>query len=194
MTKWAEQAPLGARGLLFLPYLVGERSPHMDPRARGAFLGLAAHHDHGDVVRAVMEGITFAIRDAFAALQEAGASPKRIIMAGGWARSPFWRQMVADLFGLPVFALATTDQAAVGAALLAHTGVQGLDPVATAQSWVRYGAESTPNPANHTRYAELYELFRETYAPVIDISYRLGDWYAASAGPRIVPRPIRKRG
>ena len=73
-------------------------APH-GPGARGAFLGLAAHHDHGDVVRAVMEGVTFACRDAFAALQEAGANPERIVMAGGGSRSPFWRQMVADLFG-----------------------------------------------------------------------------------------------
>jgi xylulokinase len=101
--------------------------------------------------------------------------------------------MVADLFGLPVFALGTTDQAAMGAALLAQCGLEGLDPVATAQSWVRYTAESAPNPANHVRYAELYELFRDAYAPVIGLSHRLGDWYEASAGPRVVPRPIRKR-
>jgi xylulokinase len=194
MTGWAEQAPLGARGLLFLPYLVGERSPHMDPRARGAFLGLAAHHDHGDVVRAVLEGVTFACRDAFSALQEAGASPERIVMAGGGARSPFWRQMVADVFGLPVHALATTDQAAMGAALLAAIGVLALDPVETAQSWARYGPPTEPNPANQLRYEELYGLFREAYAPVIGISHRLGDWFTASTGPRVVPRPIRKRG
>jgi xylulokinase len=193
MTKSAERAPLGARGLLFLPYLVGERSPHMDPRARGAFLGLAAHHDHGDIVRAVMEGVTFACRDAFAALQEAGAAPERIVMAGGGARSPFWRQMVADIFGLPVFALATTDQAAMGAALLAATSVLDLDPVETAQAWARYGAATEPNTATQTRYDELFALFREAYGPVIDISHRLGAWFEASTGPRIVPRPIKRR-
>jgi xylulokinase len=193
MMAWAEKSPLGSRGLLFLPYLVGERSPHMDSRARGAFLGLAAHHDHGDVVRAVMEGVTFACRDAFAALRETGARPERIVLAGGGARSPFWRQMVADIFGLPVFALATTDQAAMGAALLAATGVRGLDPVETAQSWARYGAAAEPNAATQSRYDELYELFREAYAPVIGVSHRLGDWYTASTGPRVVPRPIRKR-
>ena len=69
-----------------------------------------------------MEGVTFACRDAFAALQDAGANPERIVMAGGGSRSPFWRQMVADVFGLPVYALATTDQAAMGAALLAAAG------------------------------------------------------------------------
>ncbi|MGH2616238.1 MAG: FGGY-family carbohydrate kinase, partial [Thermomicrobiales bacterium] len=194
MTAWAEKAPVGSRGLLFLPYLVGERSPHMDPRARGAFLGLAAHHDHGDVVRAVMEGVTFACRDAFAALHEAGANPERIVMAGGGSRSPLWRQMVADIFGLPVYGLSTTDQSAMGAALLAIAGTRDLDAVETAQRWARYGSAAEPNPARHARYQEVYELFREAYAPVIGISHRLGEWYAESTGPRIVPRPIRKRG
>ena len=169
------------------------RSAAADPRARGAFLGLAAHHDHGDVVRAVMEGVTFACRDAFAALQDAGASPERIVMAGGGSRSPFWRQMAADVFGLPVYALATTDQAAMGAALLAGAGIRELDPVETAQRWAQYGQITEPNVAMHTRYEELYELFRDAYAPVIGVSHRLGDWYKTSVGPRVVPRPIRKR-
>ncbi len=194
MTASAAKTPPGARGLLFLPYLVGERSPHMDSRARGAFLGLAAHHEQGDVVRAVMEGVTFACRDAFAALRDAGASPERIVMAGGGSRSPFWRQLVADVFGLPVYGLATTDQSAIGAALLASTGIRGLDAVETAQRWARYGPPTEPNSARHGQYDEIYELFREAYAPVVGISHRLGDWYAESSGPRIVPRPIRKRG
>jgi xylulokinase len=194
MTGWAEKSPVGARGLLFLPYLVGERSPHMDPRARGAFLGLAAHHDHGDVVRAVMEGVTFACRDAFAALRKAGADPERIVVAGGGARSPLWRQMVADIFARPVYALATTDQAAMGAALLAATGVRDLNPVETAQAWAQYGPSAEPHAGRNGQYEELYELFRNAYAPVIGISHRLGEWYTMSTGPRVVPRPIRKRG
>jgi len=166
----------------------------MDPRARGAFLGLSAHHDHGDVVRAVMEGVTFACRDAFAALQDTGASPERIVMAGGGSRSPFWRQMVADVFGLPVYGLVTTDQAAMGAALLAATGIRALDSVETAQRWAQYGPATEPNAVQHDRYEELYTLFRDAYAPIIGVSHRLGDWYQSSVGPRIVPRPIRKRG
>jgi len=194
MTGAAAKAPIGARGLLFLPYLIGERSPHMDPRARGAFLGLAPHHGQGDVVRAVMEGVTFACRDAFSALQDAGAHPERIVMAGGGSRSPFWRQMVADVFDLPVYGLSISDQSAVGAALLAFTGIRGLDPVETAQRWARYAPPTEPNLARHGQYNEIYGLFREAYQPVIEISHRLGDWYAKSAGPRLVPRPIRKRG
>jgi xylulokinase len=193
MTGWAEKSRPGAGGLLFLPYLVGERSPHMDARARGAFLGLTAQHDSGDIVRAVMEGVTFACRDAFAALEEAGAKPERIVMAGGGGRSPYWRQMVADVFNLPVYALATADQAAVGAALLARTGVRGDDAVALAQAWARYGPPSEPDATRHARYDELFELFREAYAPVVGISHRLGDWVQATSGPRVVPRPIRKR-
>jgi xylulokinase len=193
MTGWAEKSPVGARGLLFLPYLVGERSPHMDPRARGAFLGLAAHHDHGDIVRAVMEGVTFACLDAYAAVREVGAEPERIVMAGGGSRSPFWRRMVADVFGLPVFGLATTDQAAMGAALLAYSGIRDVDPAETAEQWARYGPPVDPNPSRHSVYQEVYELFWEAYDPVIGVSHRIGDWYAASTGPRIVPRPIRKR-
>jgi len=141
-----------------------------------------------------MEGITFACRDAFAALQDACAKPERIVMAGGGSRSPFWRQMVADVFGLPVYALATTDQAAMGATLLATAGIRELDPVETAQSWARYGPVTEPNMATHARYGELYDVFRDAYAPVIGVSHRLSDWYRESVGPRIVPRPIRKRG
>ena len=102
MTGWAAKAPW-AHGVSCSCPIWSASGRLMDPRARGAFLGLAAHHDHGDVVRAVME-VTFACRDAFAALQDAGANPERIVMAGGGSRSPFWRQMVADVFGLPVYA------------------------------------------------------------------------------------------
>jgi xylulokinase len=193
MTAWAEKAPLGARGLLFLPYLVGERTPHMDARARGAFLGLTAQHDTGDIVRAVMEGVTFACRDAYLALAEAGAKPERIVIAGGGARSPLWRQMVADVFDLPTFALTTTDQAAMGAALLAMTGVREIDPVEAAQSWARYGPTAEPNAARHARYLEVFALFREAYQPVVGVSRRLADWVDQQSGPRVVPRPIKKR-
>lgn len=192
MTAWAERSPIGARGLLFLPYLVGERTPHMDARARGAFLGLAAHHESGDVVRAVMEGVTFACLDAFAALREAGSQPERIVMAGGGARSPFWRQMVADVFGLPVHALATTDQAAMGAALLACSGIRGRDPVETAQRWASYGPGTEPDIRRHDRYLEMYDIFREAYAPVVEVSHRLSDWTKVGSAPSVTPRPIRR--
>jgi xylulokinase len=194
MTAWAERSPIGARGLLFLPYLVGERTPHMDARARGAFLGLGAHHDSGDIVRAVMEGVTYACLNAFEALREAGSQPERIVMAGGGARSPFWRQMVADVFGLPVYALATTDQAAMGAALLAYSGIREIDPVETAQRWTSYGPATEPDMRRHDRYLEMHAIFREAYAPVVRVSHRLADWTGGGSAPGVTPRPIRRTG
>lgn len=192
MTAMAERSPLGARGALFLPYLVGERTPHMDAAARGAFLGLTSQHESGDMVRAVMEGVTLATYDAFQVLRETGASPQRIVMAGGGARSPLWRQMVADLFGLPVFALSTVDQAAMGAALLAGTGAGSFTPVEASQQWAQYGARSDPDTRRHERYQELSEIFQEAYAPVTGVSHRLGAWAQAGEPPRVVPRTIRK--
>lgn len=189
MTGWASAAPIGARGLLFLPFMVGERSPHMDARLRAAFLGLGDHHTRGDVVRAVMEGAVLACNDAFAVLRERGADPERIIMAGGGARSPVWRQIVADVLGLPVHALATADQAAMGAAILAAAGIGGLDPVATARAWSSYGAAIEPSRSGMARYAELTELYREATAATREISHRLVSFAEPPRAPTVAVRP-----
>ncbi|CAA9522924.1 MAG: Xylulose kinase [uncultured Thermomicrobiales bacterium] len=158
---WADEAPPGANGLLFVPYLTGERTPHMDPNARGAFVGLTAAHGRSELVRAVLEGVVFACADAFAVLAETGSAPSRIVLAGGGARSPLWRQIVADVFGLPVLPLATADGSALGAALLAAIGSGALDPAA---SWAVYEAPVEPDPATHARYRDLVALFRRQYA------------------------------
>ena len=192
MTALAERSPIGARGALFLPYLVGERTPHMDASARGAFLGLTSQHESGDLVRAVMEGVTLATYDAFAVLRETGAAPDRIVMAGGGARSPLWRQMVADIFGLPVYALSTVDQAAMGAALLAGAGAGMFSPIEASQQWAQYGARSDPDTRRHERYQELSDIFRYAYEPVVGVSHRLGEWAREGEPPRVVPRTIRK--
>ncbi len=173
MTAWAAEAPVGAGGLLFLPYLVGERTPHMDPRARGAFLGLAARHGRPELVRAVMEGVALACRDAFAVLAEVGATPSSIVLAGGGARSALWQQIMADIFNLPVRPLATAEQSALGAALLAGTGVGRLDPIAASRAWARYDDPVQPNPERHARYADLVALFREAWTSLSAISHRL---------------------
>lgn len=173
MTGWASESIPGARGLLFLPYLAGERTPYMDARLRGAFLGLGGHHQRGDLVRAVIEGSTMAALDAFDVLRAQGAAPTKIVMAGGGAKSPLWRQIAADMFGLPVHALATADQAAMGAALLAASGASGADPVTLAQSWAAYGAVQEPNTAIAPRYAELFQIFRKARAATTEISHDL---------------------
>ena len=163
MTTMAEAVPAGARGLLFAPYLAGERTPHLDPRARAVFLGLTTHHGRAELVRAVLEGAAFAAYDAFLALQDLGADPARIVVAGGGARSALWRRLVADLFALPVLPLATADQSAVGAALLGAAAAGALEPVAGARAWARYGDPTEPDPAATARYRELFAIYRTIY-------------------------------
>jgi xylulokinase len=161
MTAWAGTSPPGARGLLFLPYLAGERTPHMDPQARGLWLGLTAGHGKAELVRSVLEGVSMACYDAYKVLQDLGAQPKRITMAGGGARSTLWRQIVADVFGLPVQQLLGADQSALGAALLAGGGI-GMQDLAT-HRWASYGPAMGPDDQRHTLYGELFGLFRAAY-------------------------------
>ncbi|UCG25525.1 MAG: xylulokinase [Chloroflexota bacterium] len=163
MTAMAETASPGANGLLFLPYLLGERTPHMDPRARGLFLGLTASHGRAELVRSVMEGVALACYDAYSVLNEVGVQPDHIIMAGGGARSPLWRQIVADVFNLPVRPLVTEEQAALGAALLAGAGLDLFRPLATAREWARYGPAVEPQIHSHDRYRQLLAIFRAAY-------------------------------
>jgi xylulokinase len=159
----AENSPPGAEGLLFLPYLVGERSPHMDPAARGAFFGLTLRHGQGDLVRAVMEGATFACYDAYGVLAELGVEAQSIILAGGGAKSPLWRQIVADIFGLPVQPLLTGEQSALGAVLLAGGGAGMFDLVATARDWAQLGPLTAPDGARHAFYVDRFAAFRSLY-------------------------------
>jgi xylulokinase len=163
LTDWAARVPPGAGGLIFLPYLAGERTPHMDPRARGMFLGLTTEHGREHLTRAVMEGAILALFDAYSVLAELGAQPQRAVLAGGGARSLLWRQIVADVFGLPVFPLGDVEGSALGAALLARVGLTGADPVAMAAAWARYEPAVTPDSAAHATYAALLPIFRDAY-------------------------------
>lgn len=159
----ADGVPPGSRGLLFLPYLIGERTPLMDPTARGAYLGLSAAHGRAEMVRATIEGIAFAAYDAHLALQSLGGQPERIYLAGGGARFQPWRQVVADLFGLPVVSLAGEDHTAIGAAILAGAAVGLHDPVAAALSWRTEADTTMPNDGNRALYQDLFEVFQRAY-------------------------------
>lgn len=171
-TMAAEVAP-GADGLLFLPYLVGERTPHMDPQARAMFLGLTAAHGQAHLVRAVMEGATFATYDAFQVLAGLGGRPQEVVLAGGGSRSPIWQQMVADLYGVPVRRLLVSEQSAMGAAILAAAAVGFLDAATAARQWTRLGDPVNPDTAAGERYARQYELFRAAYQANRDLMHAL---------------------
>ncbi|MBS1253563.1 MAG: Xylulose kinase [Anaerolineales bacterium] len=163
MTAWAEEVPAGANGLLFLPYLVGERTPHMDPQARGLLLGLTLRHGQAELVRAVMEGVVLACFDAFSVLAELGAAPARIVLAGGGAQSRLWQQIVADVFGLPVQRLEVAEQSAVGAALMAGAGIGLFELEPTAQAWAGYDDPVEPSDRRHACYQDILALFRDAY-------------------------------
>src|ERR1035438_7202745 len=123
LTAEAAKAPPGSVGLLWAPYLFGERTPHLDPQARAAFVGLTASHTRAHCVRAVMEGVAFSLRDTFSLFNELDIPVSRIRLGGGGARGPLWRQIQADVYGQPVELLAAEEGGAFGAALLAGTGV-----------------------------------------------------------------------
>ena len=163
MTAMAGEAPAGANGLLFLPYLLGERTPHMDPRARGLFLGLTVAHGRPEMIRAVMEGVALACYDAYETLIEVSTEAAQIVVAGGGARSRLWRQIIADVFGLPVRPVALEEQSALGAALLAGGGLNIFEPATAAREWAGYGPDVEPDARAHEQYGQLLSLFRDAY-------------------------------
>lgn len=176
ISAWAGEVEPGAEGLLFLPYLAGERTPHMDPLARGLFLGLTAQHGRAHLARAVMEGVALACYDAYAVLHALGASPDAVILAGGGAGSGVWRQIVADVFGLHVQPLAVAEQSAAGAAILAGAGSGWFDAAHAARKWANYGSVVTPDAERHHRYLELFELFRAAYVENSELFRKLSSW------------------
>jgi xylulokinase len=159
----AETAPAGSDGLLFIPYIAGERTPHMNAEAKGMFLGMTIRHGRDHLIRAVMEGVALACYDAFSVLGEFGAGPELIVMAGGGARSLLWRQIVSDVFNLPVQSPVIWEQAALGAAMLAGSGIGIHDTNQAALAWPRYGSLIEPNLRRHERYQELMDIFRSAY-------------------------------
>lgn len=163
MGSWASSVPPGANGLLCLPYLVGERTPHMNPAARGLFLGLTARHGRAEFVRAVMEGVALACYDATSIMHSVGANPQRLVIAGGGSKSDIWCQIIADVFNLPVQQLVVTEQSAVGAILLAGQGIGRFDLVTTAQQWAEYRSPLLPDPQAHATYQTLLPIFRAAY-------------------------------
>lgn len=164
LTELAATTPPGAEGLLWAPYLVGERTPYMDPGARGVLVGVTLRHGRGHLARAMMEGIALNLRNAFETMREVGVAPQRIVMAGGGARSALWRQIVADVFQREVAPLQIDAQSALGAALLGAAAV-GMAPdlIAASRQWTRCGPAVPPIAAHTAIYDELFDLFRQVY-------------------------------
>jgi len=160
----AASVPPGAEGVTFLPYLQGERTPHRDASARGAFLGLSLAHTRAHLTRAVLEGIAFALRDSLSILQELGLSPNHLLLTGGGAKSAFIRRLQADVYGVRVSTVNREEGPAYGAALLAAVGVGAFpDLAAAARATLTRGPSERPDSQTHRDYQAAYERFRASY-------------------------------
>jgi xylulokinase len=164
LSREAATVPCGADGLIFLPYLSGERTPHMDAFARGCFVGLSYHHGRGHLARAVMEGVSFALRQALEISLSLGGQVESIITAGGGAESDVWRQIQTDIFGVPLKKSLLTEQTCIGAALLAGVGTQHYSSFHDACSYVvKYGVPTEVNLTHQSHYNALYEQYLKLY-------------------------------
>jgi len=171
LTAEAAAVPPGAEGVFWAPYLMGERTPHLDPNARGALLGLAASHTRGHVVRAVMEGIAFSLKDSFTIFAELGLPVRNVRLGGGGARSPLWRQIQADIYDHDVEILKAEEGAAYGAAILAGVGAGIWRSVDAACGEVVEVAHRVPKRpavaaemnANYATYRRIYPALRSIF-------------------------------
>ena len=164
LTEEAAGVPAGAAGVTFLPYLQGERTPHRDAAIRGAFLGLSLAHTRAHLTRAVLEGVAFALRDSLAILQAQGLSPAALVATGGGARSPFIRQLLTDVFGVPVTTVNREEGPAYGAALLAAVGAGAFADLGVAVSrTLRRAPLQHPDARAHAEYQRLYARFQASY-------------------------------
>jgi xylulokinase len=171
LVEEAERWGPGAEGLLFLPYLQGERTPHADPDARGAFVGLQLRHDRGALTRSVLEGVAFGLRDSLDLLTALGVAPAVGRVSGGGSRGSLWLRIVASALGLPLETTAADEGSAYGAALLG--GVAGgvfADAREAVAACVRPRDTIAPDPEWAARYAELHERYRALYPAVRDAS------------------------
>ena len=167
----AEQVPPGSDGLFFLPYLSGERSPHPDPMARGAFVGLTLSHRRPQLTRAVLEGVAFGLRDGFDLMRAAGIpAPSEIRASGGGMISPLWRQILADVLDVEIVAASTTEGAAYGAALLGAVGAgwfptvqDAVDALVTTSPVAAPGPDVEAYAAAHVTYAGLYPALASSF-------------------------------
>ena len=164
MNKQAAQSPIGANKLLYAPYLMGERTPHLDADCRGMFFGLSAMHTRRDLLRAVMEGVTYSLKDCLNVLAEMGVAPETMLACGGGGKSPLWRQMLADVFQMPVATTVNTEGPALGVAILAGVGAGLYASVPEAcRAMIHVNPAQNPIAENVPQYEKVYALYTKLY-------------------------------
>ncbi len=164
ITNLASEVPLGSDGLTFLPYLNGESTPHVDPDARGVFFGLSYRHGLGAMCRSVMEGVTYSLRDTIEILRDTGLTITEVRAMGGGAKSPLWRQMMADIFNASVVTMNMEEGPAAGAAIMAAVGAKAFNSVEQAcESILKITNVIEPIKANVDYYDEYYKTYVDLY-------------------------------
>ncbi len=172
----AADLPPGGNGLLFLPYLLGERSPHWNPQARAAFIGLTMPDGRGELARAVLEGVAFNLRHILDILRGQGVQVEQMRLIGGGGKSALWRQILADIYDLPLLRVSLSAEAtALGAAIAGGVGVGLYPDYGVARTLIPAAPAETPNPATRARYQALYHIFKDAYLSLQPIFDRLAN-------------------
>jgi xylulokinase len=171
LTAEATLSPPGAHGLFWLPYLMGERTPHLDANARAGWIGLTAKHQRADLVRSILEGVCYSQKDGLEIIAELGANPRHVRLSGGGARSPFWHRLFADIFNRSVATLETQEGSAYGAALLALIGTGEYSSAAElCARAIREVSTKEPQPDAVALYQKRYRIYRALY-PALKPAY-----------------------
>ena len=168
LMELAEQAPAGSGGLVVLPLFAGERAPYWNADVRGMFFGLSLAHRKSHMVRAVLEGICYAVRSVAVAVEAAAGKPAEIRASGGFARSPFWRQTLTDIVGAPLTVPDAIESSSLGAAALGLHALGEMPDLAAARSWSLASSTHMPNENNQRIYRELFALYQDLYPRLIE--------------------------
>jgi xylulokinase len=164
LTAEAATAPAGSQGLYWLPYLMGERTPHLDASARGGWIGLTAKHSRADLIRSLLEGVSFSLKDCLDIIEGMGVAVQTVHLSGGGARSAFWRQLLADIFGKQIAILETEEGSAYGAALLALVGTGEYRSVTeVCNAAVHEISRLQPRANQHDEYAHRHKTYQSLY-------------------------------
>lgn len=170
LDKTAQNAPPGSGGLIFLPYLSGERTPHADPNARGVLFGMDLTKRRPEVVRSIMEGVVFGLKDSLILMSKLGVSPKLVVSGGGGSRSELWRRIQADVFGFPITACSQSDTAMFGAALVGGVARGVFADIEDAcEKCVSYAETIDPDSSNFKTYELNHRIFKELYPALKDL-------------------------
>ena len=175
LTALAETVSPGSEGLIFLPYLSGERTPHPDPHARGCFIGLSVRHEKKHLTRSVLEGVSFGLNDSLQLMRDLGINPEEIVLSGGGTRSALWKQMLADVFSSRCTMVNALEGAAYGAAVLSAVGSGAYASVEDAcDQWIAQTDAVDPSGQRRS-YDKFYSVYRSLYPSLKDAFRSLAD-------------------